>query len=624
MSGLEVAGVCLGVLPILLEAIKAYSSVSRSLRVFRHCSSELKSIEKQFLIRRGIFRNECCLLLRLVGDDGAAKDMIDNEADERWKDEQLDARLGAALKDNILLCRIAIEASKDAIDDLQEELHKFDLFVESRIGGESIRSTIRRLRAAARITLDKSKYERILANLRDHNADLTQLRSHFGELQQQRDCTERDSLNRKSPFRGGTIRTASLKLYEALCSAWCCEDADHDGHNAKLCLEAEVEEEVRLDLAISCQQTRRQSPDSFVVEPPIWLTVQSVRINTVDCRADLIRVGSQSIKRGLQDDEDIPFTTIEPSTTPTLPTRRIRLSTVCKKRVRFEKANRDEHAVHFTDDYTDKISAAISETMRHPSMSQINTKDICRYFKQGIHPCTESATRHCLGYLDSPNMYRHVFYFQERVMAQTHRHPRSDRGPLFSISDLLRERDEDSLTIVDQLKLAHRAALAVVQFNSTPWLATNWRLKDIYFGNCNTFDDVALKTLHLTSQLSTVSEKQQPSMEGVEAAGTVFSEEDCYGINNTTIFFLGVALLELAYWKPLEALSVDGDPHEILTARRIAARPTKLGPKYQNITRKCLSCDFGVGNDLAKEELQAAVYGDVVAPLEKMIESLSL
>jgi hypothetical protein len=71
-------------------------------------------------------------------------------------------------------------------------------------------------------------------------------------------------------------------------------------------------------------------------------------------------------------------------------------------------------------------------------------------------------------------------------------------------------------------------------------------------------------------------------------------------------------------------LRIDGDPHEILTARRLAARPTPLGPKYQSITRKCLSCDFGFGNDLAKEELQAAVYSDVVTPLEKMIESLSI
>jgi hypothetical protein len=133
MSGLEVAGVCLGVLPVLLEAVKAYSSLSRSLRIFRHYSSELKLIERQFLVRRGMFQNECCLFLRLLGDDRAAKDMVDNESDDRWFDEGLDAKLGAALQDNIILCRIAIEASKDAIDDLQEELHKFDVFVENKI-----------------------------------------------------------------------------------------------------------------------------------------------------------------------------------------------------------------------------------------------------------------------------------------------------------------------------------------------------------------------------------------------------------------------------------------------------------------------------------------------------------
>ena len=61
-----------------------------------------------------------------------------------------------------------------------------------------------------------------------------------------------------------------------------------------------------------------------------------------------------------------------------------------------------------------------------------------------------------------------------------------------------------------------------------------------------------------------------------------------------------------------------------MTARRLAAYQTPLGPKYQKIARKCLQCTFRSGTDLTKEELQSEVYDDVVCQLERMIESLSI
>lgn len=111
-------------------------------------------------------------------------------------------------------------------------------------------------------------------------------------------------------------------------------------------------------------------------------------------------------------------------------------------------------------------------------------------------------------------------------------------------------------------------------------------------------------------------------MEGVESVTQTYSEEDLYGVNNMTLFSLGVALLELAHWKSIERLGSPQDPNAILTARRVSARSTPLGPKYKEIVRKCVQCNFGFGTDLNKKELQAAVYGDVVYPLEKMIETL--
>ncbi|KAF2190739.1 hypothetical protein K469DRAFT_697968 [Zopfia rhizophila CBS 207.26] len=184
---------------------------------------------------------------------------------------------------------------------------------------------------------------------------------------------------------------------------------------------------------------------------------------------------------------------------------------------------------------------------------------------------------------------------------------------------------DEVLTVVDQLKLAHKTAFATLQFNHTPWLASHWRVEGLsYFGSCNTFNEEALKTLHLSSQISAPTKPEAPAMERVEDAVQPYSEEEYFGINNMTLLSPGLALLELAHWKPLESLSTQQDPNSILTARRLASRPTMLGPKYQEIVRKCLQCNFEFGTDLNKKELQAAVYRDVVRQLEKMIECLSL
>lgn len=111
-------------------------------------------------------------------------------------------------------------------------------------------------------------------------------------------------------------------------------------------------------------------------------------------------------------------------------------------------------------------------------------------------------------------------------------------------------------------------------------------------------------------------------MEGIQAIGydSPVDMEDVqllYGIRNMTLHCLGVALLELGYWKPL-------DSHDLLAVRRLAASRSPLGPKYQEIVQKCLGCDFGLGIDLTKTDLQCALYNDVVCPLESMMESLGI
>lgn len=132
--------------------------------------------------------------------------------------------------------------------------------------GESLKLAIRRLRNSSKIAFEKSKYEKSLSDLRDHNSQLCQLRSHLGDFQNRRTCPAGRCIGRKTlPSKITAIQQASQKLHEALSNAWCCGDLAHAGHFAKICLDAEVQAGVHLDLAISCHEKESGNNERYLI-----------------------------------------------------------------------------------------------------------------------------------------------------------------------------------------------------------------------------------------------------------------------------------------------------------------------------------------------------------------------
>ena len=252
------------------------------------------------------------------------------------------------------------------------------------------------------------------------------------------------------------------------------------------------------------------------------------------------------------------------------------------------------------------------------------TKSMCHYIRSHDEAMRETANvKRCIGYLETPQMYKHRFYVRERDL-RVERHV----SKLHSIFDAMRCDIEDTLDITDQVRLAHRTSRAILQYNNTPWLNSRWRLRDMkFFGLKDDLNEDALKTLHVSSQLSPPKNDSTTRcfMEDIQGTQNTVSDEIRYGINNTTLFFLGVALLEIAHWKPIEDQMTTKDLNdEVFAARRISSQPTQLGPVYQKIARKCLQGNFGTEPDLGHKNLQTAVYNDVICELESMLQKLEV
>lgn len=126
MSGLEVAGLAVGVvLPVVVEAIKAYSSTRKKIKTYRGYSGELHRLYRRLDVQRQNFLNECQLILREVVDD--PEDMVDNVNHYAWRDRQLDQRLEERLLKNCESCVWIVENIQERLASIDEELGCFDI-----------------------------------------------------------------------------------------------------------------------------------------------------------------------------------------------------------------------------------------------------------------------------------------------------------------------------------------------------------------------------------------------------------------------------------------------------------------------------------------------------------------
>ena len=128
MSGLEVAGLAVGLLPIVLTAINKYQSLCSE--PFSRYSSFSKEVE-HYLIRldnqQVIFRVTCLHLLSDVVDTESAKLMLASDTHYSWFDKGLENVLAAHLgqsREQCIRTLWQIEMILEEIEDEREGLNQ--------------------------------------------------------------------------------------------------------------------------------------------------------------------------------------------------------------------------------------------------------------------------------------------------------------------------------------------------------------------------------------------------------------------------------------------------------------------------------------------------------------------
>ncbi len=88
-----------------------------------------------------------------------------------------------------------------------------------------------------------------------------------------------------------------------------------------------------------------------------------------------------------------------------------------------------------------------------------------------------------------------------------------------------------------------------------------------------------------------------------------------YGVQNLTLCILRTITIRIGHWSRVEAAD------DVLKVQSLSCETLVFGPRYQEVTKKCLRCDFGYGENLSQPCLQQAICESLVCELNNMIEA---
>ena len=432
------------------------------------------------------------------------------------------------------------------------------------------------------------------------------------------------------------IRVSAEALHDALKSTWdrACRDSSHMHHFAKLELNtAEIHDATRFRLEISYERGAKQRKGDNVA-----LQIYSRRTNISDTSSEYSRVhiAGQTINDGAA-------------------------SAALHNNVRNDKSSKEAWAA-ISSGHNNRNGLEIRLRNRLGDGQERFTTDPIPVREQTpkdieaqtepkliLNICDVFQSSEEESFHEKISKYRgFVEYGSFRHFCQQSFHSDTQEGEI-DLYQLI--HDPSMRSVVHQLEVAHKLANTVLHYGSGPWLSLGWRLRELLFRSSkeNTVTS-ALETMHICSKFSkgypeplvglgfTNSLEDQPDAATALILGDLPEREKAqygttqdelqirFGIPDLTLFSLGIALLELAYRKPLHELRHARDQGiNLFTARRLAEEPISLGPKYQFIVQKCLQRGFAAGRkDLNDATLRGAVYSEVVVELEDMMKCLKI
>ncbi|RSM07199.1 hypothetical protein CDV31_008752 [Fusarium ambrosium] len=605
-----IVGTVLAGVPIVLEAYDRYWDLSKGFTTFRHYSKELVKLDTILQAQKTLFRgNIIKLLTAITNDTERARGLLSERSQETWQTLRLETgnseqRL-ESLRDTFTSWKATLDQVLSSVTAICLEVESFRITNEVPVDSLPSREMLKQLRKRFRLCWRKGEVQDSIKELRDFTADFNELTARIiSELKDIESTPAKESAIR----RGGTqsvnldryrqIQSASLRLYNTFAQRWSC--TKHPRHTASISLvdfnvsgkSKVAENSIKFDVAIACEVGSAKAPDSL-----IWLEVE-----TVDTRTS----NTGSMTRSKVNENDAWEQTVQKMT---------------------------EHAHQASFEPSGSISAENSTTSSRTSHSDSiidleMIEDLCRHFQIPRPICSST----CVGYLTHAGL--HHFYLPPPEQRPT--------GQQTSLAEIITWISKDefsrSLPRTAMVHLAGSLATAVLQYHSTPWLPKTWESSQVLFcGSGDLLEDTSIISstnpyfrVGFSKVPETMNRKEfdREPVGSLPKANTQILPPPSSLARNAILFRLGIILLELGYsqpWPQLRNQSLSNLPAQHQTdydaAEKLAQTlllRNRMGPRFSTIVRKCLGCDFGLGeSDLASEELQGAFLVGVIEALQE-------
>jgi hypothetical protein len=122
MSGLEVAGVVLGALPLVISALEHYANGIHTAKRYWRYKLELKSLILQIDTERGIFINTLEQLLGGLVRIEHMTEFLSNPGGEAWQDAEIDLKLRDRLRSVYSIYLGNVGGMKRSLEMIMEKL----------------------------------------------------------------------------------------------------------------------------------------------------------------------------------------------------------------------------------------------------------------------------------------------------------------------------------------------------------------------------------------------------------------------------------------------------------------------------------------------------------------------
>ncbi|KAK7984464.1 hypothetical protein PG989_011866 [Apiospora arundinis] len=603
----------LGIAPLCLTAIKGFTVVRSKFHLFRNHKRELKRLKTTFVTQTHIFLDECHLLLQEVIDPDDVVFMVEDPESALWKAPGLDQKIKGYLGRKYSDVQEVIKDIKELVQDLGNDLNK----ISDESGRDLKLTNTERANEAFSVMRQKSSWESKLENIKGLNQELRRLRKMAAQVHQRRTTTHTSSRFRM-PQTYKVIGEHARSLFNAIKSSWSCTNTLHLRHLLGLTLEslkghdlqvlfsrqeAQAFESRSIYILMNTRPQRLPSRSRAEVrfKPPAPVPAEPERICDYAQQPNkLVKTNFGRIRPGLSPDVPLTLKSCSTGTSTTTETVVDPLSV---------------SSLTTTDSTTLTYSSPVVDFL-----DLRKSPDVCGTFYDLV-----STRRGLQCYIDTPDSLRHVFLSRE-VSAST---MGTQTVPALNI--FKRTLDAD-LPVPEQLRLVLQIAQSMLKLYATPWWKQYWSLSDLhYVEESGKVGDLlsCLRTLHVGTCLDFSSSMEKANAHKIstcEVASSQSPDPDPeldtafetaklqHGIRNLTLYSLGVALLQIGRWKAVESAE------DVVAIRTLASKGNaRLGPKYRELTLKCIECDFGQGSDLNSPQLQDAFYGSVICELERLI-----